>query len=406
MAKLLTSGICLALGVLFTHPTFSEAYAENALGAENNIEQTQLEIKKIKDKITAAEKTYKSAQSSYARYEKKIAESERAISKNTRQHRDLKKQIQATQSALHLSAERIEALNLKITQQKLWLNQELIQAYKQGSNSSIKLVFNGQSPSDTLRLIKYANIIQTERQKKLDELTQDQVKVFQLQKEQQTQSQKLAAQETELQKNRSELQNLKAQHQKLLNKSKNTMANSSQNISKLTVTASHLESMLDEMILKEQMAEESRNYVFSQQKGRLPWPLTGKLYKTYNTKKSSFQLFKNDMHPNIKWPDTKWKGIWLETQKESEVLSIAPGYVVFSDWLRDYGLLTIVDHGQGFFSLYGHTQTLLTEPGQWVQQGEAIAITQKSSPEKFEGVYFEIRQNSQAMNPLAWLSKK
>jgi septal ring factor EnvC (AmiA/AmiB activator) len=156
-----------------------------------------------------------------------------------------------------------------------------------------------------------------------------------------------------------------------------------------------LENLLQEMIAQEEIAKANQESDFSRLKGQLALPMQGNLDNTYNTPR----------------PDGsgEWRGVWIHPKNKSpaEVFSIADGHVVFADWLLGYGLLTIVDHGHGFFSLYGHTHTLLRQPGDWVTAQTPIAVVK---PKMFDsrdinGLYFEIRENSQALNPGQWLAK-
>ena len=86
------------------------------------------------------------------------------------------------------------------------------------------------------------------------------------------------------------------------------------------------------------------------------------------------------------------------------VTAVYPGKVVFSDWLKGYGLLLIIDHGRGFMTLYAHNQSLFKQKGDSVNQGEQFATVGHSGGLKQNGLYLEIRQRGQAISPLAWLS--
>ena len=100
----------------------------------------------------------------------------------------------------------------------------------------------------------------------------------------------------------------------------------------------------------------------------------------------------------------RWQGWLISADNGSEVKSIAYGRVAFSDWLRGYGLLMIIDHGDGFMSLYGNNESLLLEVGDWVEANAAIS-TVGSSPSGGDGLYFEIRKNGKAMDPAVWLHR-
>jgi len=85
------------------------------------------------------------------------------------------------------------------------------------------------------------------------------------------------------------------------------------------------------------------------------------------------------------------------------VHAVSHGRIVFADWLRGYGLMIIVDHGDGYLSLYGCNETLLKDVGDWVNAGETIATSGASGGQKTPGLYFEVRAKGQPVDPKAWL---
>jgi septal ring factor EnvC (AmiA/AmiB activator) len=93
----------------------------------------------------------------------------------------------------------------------------------------------------------------------------------------------------------------------------------------------------------------------------------------------------------------------LQAPAGSTVRSVYHGRIVFSDWLDGMGLLTIIDHGGGFMSLYGHNQALLRDVGEWVSPGEAIAYVGDSGGQANSGLYFEIRKDGEPVNPARWI---
>ena len=101
----------------------------------------------------------------------------------------------------------------------------------------------------------------------------------------------------------------------------------------------------------------------------------------------------------------RWKGILIRAKEGSDVHAISYGHVIYADWLRGFGLLMIVDHGDGFMSLYGHNESLYKETGQWVDANEVIASVGASGGYQGSGLYFEIRKHGRPTNPLTWFKK-
>ena len=128
---------------------------------------------------------------------------------------------------------------------------------------------------------------------------------------------------------------------------------------------------------------------FAQARGKLPWPVNGRLIARYGTPRGGDAR-------------TTWDGVLIDAAAGSQVRAIHGGRVVFADWLRGAGLLVILDHGNGYLSLYGHNQSLLKDAGDVVKPGEAIATVGNSGGQEDAALYFAIRQQGRAIDPAQW----
>jgi len=126
-------------------------------------------------------------------------------------------------------------------------------------------------------------------------------------------------------------------------------------------------------------------------RGQLPWPLGGRVRSAFGG--------------NL--PDGRRSGGWLiEAEAGSEIQAVSHGRVAYADWLKGYGMIVIIDHGEGFHSLYAHADALLCEVGDWVGAGHAIARAGSSGGLDASGVYFELRQKGRPVDPKAWLRRR
>ncbi len=124
--------------------------------------------------------------------------------------------------------------------------------------------------------------------------------------------------------------------------------------------------------------------------GSLRWPVQGPILISYGSPRTA-QL--------------KWKGTLIGASEGTQVKAVAPGQIVYADWLDGFGMLLVIDHGRGYMSLYGHNQSLLRQVGQNVEQGEPVALVGDSGGQDRPGLYFEIRYQGEAINPTKWLAK-
>jgi septal ring factor EnvC (AmiA/AmiB activator) len=135
-------------------------------------------------------------------------------------------------------------------------------------------------------------------------------------------------------------------------------------------------------------AESGESQHFASLKGKLKWPTKGKLTEQFGSKRRVANL--------------RWQGVMIKAKEGAKVRAVSHGRVAFADWLRGYGLLIIIDHGDGYMSLYGHNQSLYKETGDWVEAGDAIAIVGESGGQQKTALYFEIRHLGKPIDPEKW----
>ncbi len=130
---------------------------------------------------------------------------------------------------------------------------------------------------------------------------------------------------------------------------------------------------------------------FSVLKGKLSWPTAGRIAKAPGGA--------------MREGGAKWSGVIIESDPGSGVAAVAGGQVAFADWFRNLGLLVIIDHGDGYMSLYGHNRELYKQSGDWVESGEIVATVGDTGGQHMTGLYFEIRQNGTPQDPHQWCKK-
>jgi len=128
---------------------------------------------------------------------------------------------------------------------------------------------------------------------------------------------------------------------------------------------------------------------FAKLKGALPWPVKGRLVKKFGARRS----------------DSRWDGVLIKANEGQEVRAVTRGQVVYADWLRGYGLLTIIKHDKGYMTLYAFNQSLYKAKGDWVEAGTVISTVGLSGGRSDAGLYFGIRKKGKPVNPVKWCRK-
>ena len=127
---------------------------------------------------------------------------------------------------------------------------------------------------------------------------------------------------------------------------------------------------------------------FASQRGKLNLPVRGEISNRFGTSREDTGV--------------TWKGLFIRATEGSEVKSIASGKIVFADWMRGFGNLLIIDHGDGYMSLYGNNQALLRKIGESVKAGDTIASVGNTGGNETSGLYYELRKHSKPLDPMAW----
>lgn len=157
-------------------------------------------------------------------------------------------------------------------------------------------------------------------------------------------------------------------------------------VAQLKADQSRLQSLMDELT----NGQSSQSGYFAAGKGTYPPPVTGELYAHFDDIKSVGRL--------------RWSGLFIKASQGQAVRAVADGEVVYSDFLRGFGMLVVIDHGDGYSSLYGGNREVSVPRGQWVESGATIATVGDSGGQNLSGVYFEIRHEAKAVDPEKWLA--
>jgi len=244
---------------------------------------------------------------------------------------------------------------------------------------------NQENPAKVQRTLTYYNYLNTAKIKEIDQfqLTLSQLlKVTSQHQEKVVQLKQLKKQQSQQQLTLKQSKTRRAQTLASLNKE---LLSSQQQLAKLEAEEKNLVAALQQLTLL--VKPEINLSGLSQLKKKLKWPVKGKLVRRYGSQKKGYLT---------------WKGVLLTAPLGRQVQTIHNGTVLFADWLKGYGLVTVIDHGDGYMSLYAHNQTLLKNAGDRVESGEPIALIGQSGGQNRPGLYFEIRYRGKAVNPKLW----
>ena len=314
--------------------------------------------------------------------------------------------ITATQVALTETKSEIASLSReadqlsieKSTQSKI-LEQVIRTAYMSGNQSAIELLLNQEDISKSPRMLHYHRLF---TQAQLGSIASFQDTLDEVQTVNQQLESNAAGLEQEkltLSNSQQSLNDSKIERELALNQLRADIASRSSQLEQLEIDQAQLQALIKQInrAVADIPAAMQRS-PFDSQLGKLPMPVTGQIIDRFGTRYGE--------------GDLRRQGITIAVSEGTPVQAIHPGRVVFSDWLRGTGLLVIVDHGQGYMSLYGANQALSKQAGDWVDTGDIVStsgmaneLTGNSGDSQARpGMYFEIRHHGEAQNPDQWFS--
>lgn len=380
--------LCLLFMSLCCAP---ELMAQNESEATSRQQQVEQQLVELQQDIQQLQQHLTSARSDHRTEQDKLKTLDLSIQHSSQAIRILDAQLAEQNIELaRLEQEREQQLQqMQVDQEQL--GKQISDTYRLSRQSRLKLVLNQDSPAELSRMLAYYDHINRAQTRKIVALRETLASLeavyrsIELKLQEIADAQELQQQELQLkQQQREERQLLLAELQKQIGSGEAQLKEFEKN-------RLDLEALLDKLtdVLADIPGDLGQYLSVSEQKGKLPTPVSARVRKAFGQQRSGGMY---------------WQGWVFDAPPGEEVESIAYGRVAFADWLRGYGLMIIIDHGEGFMSLYGYNESLLWEVGDWVEPGNVIATVGSNSAGE-HGLYFELRKDGKALDPAAWLKR-
>jgi murein hydrolase activator len=423
--------ILLALSCLLS-PAFADERA-----------QTQQQLDATRQDIAELKKTLGKLQEEKAGVQKDLKATETDIGNLEKQVEALQQELKKTEGELErLDTEKKKLQSARVEQQRLIAIQARSAYQNNGREEYLKLLLNQQNPEKFARTLSYYDYLSKARLDQLKAFNETLRQLASVEQDISRQQEQLLAQRADLDTRRQALDTERSKRQQVLAKLNSDVKDGDQklqarqqdqaDLAKVLKTieetlarqAREAEEARKKALLAQQEAEKRRQQealaaradkedaeppkkarttlgplvtsdgasyggAFSSARGKLPWPVNGRLLARFGDARGSDAR-------------AKWDGVMIGASPGTQVRAVHGGRVVFADWLRGAGLLVILDHGNGYLSLYGHNQSLLKSAGDIVKAGEAISTVGDSGGQDSAGLYFAIRQQGRPTDPSQW----
>jgi septal ring factor EnvC (AmiA/AmiB activator) len=264
---------------------------------------------------------------------------------------------------------------------------QLRAAYLIGRREPLKLLLNQKDPALAGRMFAYYSYFGRARAGQIKLIEDDLQRIAELDGELEAEDQQLAELEKKQRAQLRELEQARTQRTHVLASLEAQSHTRAQNLERLRSQQAGLEKLLRELRTAMERFPLEGNDAFARLRGKLAWPVSGRLVARFGDARAG---------------GVHWDGVLVATERGAPVKAVCQGRVIYADWLPGLGLLTIVDHGDGYLSLYGHNERLYKAAGEPVTAGEPIAAAGDSGGSSRPELYFEIRKGGKPVDPRPW----
>ncbi|MBA4242589.1 MAG: peptidase M23 [Pseudomonas sp.] len=387
---------------------------------------TQRQLEAARQDVTELKKMLEKLQQEKSGVQQQLKKTETEMGTLEGQVKELQRELKSSEQEIQRLDQEKKKLQSARTEQQRLIAIQARAAYQSGRQEYVKLLLNQQNPEKFSRTLTYYDYLSQARLEQLSAFNETLRQLANVEQEIVTHQTQLQVQKASLDERHAKLAEARKERQQALAKLNSEFSNRDQRLKARQQEQAELGRVLktiEETLARQaREAEEARKRAlaaqqaeqarpgsqqpsqpsgplvssgavyggpFASARGKLPWPVDGRLVARYGTPRGGDAR-------------TKWDGVLIGAPAGSQVRAVHGGRVVFADWLRGAGLLVILDHGNGYLSLYGHNQSLLKNAGDLVKAGEPIATVGSSGGQDSSALYFAIRQNGRPSDPAQW----
>ena len=352
--------------------------------------QKEKQLKALQSKINKLKQTIDVKQDSKSRYAAQLRKIEGQIGKVSKKIRTAEKKINKSKRELKKLRQTRKQHQQQLVQEHDNLAQQVYAAYTLGKQEKIKLLFSQKDPAELQRNLVFYQYFSNARVSLINNVEDNITAILSTESQISKASQALEKAYQELKDQKSGLDKDSAKRKTIISSLNKQLKDQGGHLNQLQDEAKQLQDLIDsiEEILVDIPEPGLNRQAFAALRGKLAWPVKGKLKRLFGNHKPL--------------SDLRWQGVMIEAPGGRHVRAVSHGRIAFADWLRGFGNLIIIDHGNSYLSLYGHNESLFKTTGEWVEPGDIISSVGNSGGQVKSGLYFEIRKKGKPQNPTKW----
>ncbi|WP_116367944.1 murein hydrolase activator EnvC family protein [Parahaliea mediterranea] len=359
--------------------------------AQSSEEDTRAKLKALQGEIKQLDRELSSARTRRDKLLAQLREAETALGELQQQVAATRADIAESERELAALAAQQAALEARRIEQRERIAAELETAWKMGRQDQLKVLLNQEDPHTLARAMAYYRYFFDARTAQIEAFRATLAELADVQDKMQAQRDELKARQQTLADEQAALQARKSTRQEAADALAADISSKGDALAQLKKDQKELETLLETIQQAVvDLALPDNTQPFNKARGKMPWPVAGKPSNRFGRARNDGKM--------------TWQGVNIPAAAGAPVRAIHHGRVVYADWFRGSGLLLIIDHGDGYMSLYAHNQSLQREVGEWVQAGSAIGSVGDSGGLDRPALYFEIRHNGKPVDPARWCS--
>jgi murein hydrolase activator len=365
-----------------------------AAAADDRYKQSTEELAKVRGKIDAVSRSIDHDKGEQDQLRAAVEEAEHKIDNAGAEVHRIGDQVALQELKVRQAQADRAAAEQRLAGQKQTLARQLKADYMAGRGGKAELLLSQQDPAQLDRMLIYYDALNRSRAANINAINDQIRKVAQLESQYQGQLASLHALQDSHKQALVELQSDREQRSAAMTKVAERIAGESDELKGLQANEKQLQNLLEQ--LRQALADvpvepPQGGRPFPDMRGKMDWPLRGELLARYGDPKAGGRL--------------QWKGYWIAAPEGAPVRASARGRVAYVGWLTSYGLIVVLQHDKGYFTLYGHNSAVEKTAGEWVSAGDVIARAGNTGGYEQTGLYFEVRKGTEPMDPKDWLSR-
>ena len=388
--------VCCISAMLWGTPVLSEN--RSGVSIKEKIERERETLEKLKGEIEQKKKQAQEVEVKRGSVLESIQELDDRLIVSRQQRYSLNRKLKQRDVELEEISDQLKEVQARMRERRSSILARLRVQYKQGRLGYLKALLSAESPADLHRRFHYLSEISKREYDLLDSYQADADRLEEIEQRRSTARDHMFSLKQNTDQKLQEIRKLKREKKVFLAKISQEKEAYEQAIAELERSAARVDSILKELDQRRKTSRLPSKLSaagYRGLKGALPWPVSGKVVSFFGRQK----------HPTFETYIER-KGIEIRSAEGGEIRAVMDGTVAYADWLKGYGLVLILDHPNGFYSLYAHASKLLTKAGVRVDAGEVIGETGSTGLTGEDILYFELRDGADPVDPLLWLTKR